>query len=102
MIRKIIEKFRKYRFLFEELVKRDFKKKYKRTALGMAWSLISPLMMLLVMRLIFTNFFGKNMEHYTIYLFCGNLVFSYFSESASQGKCSQIFVSIFQKYTNIA
>lgn len=88
MIKKIVEKYRKYRFLFEELVKRDFKKKYKRTVLGIGWSLISPLMMLLVMRLIFTNFFGKNMEHYTIYLFCGNLVFSYFSESASQGMTS--------------
>lgn len=88
MIRKVIEKCKKYRFLFEELVKRDFKKKYKRTVLGMAWSLISPLMMLLVMRLIFTNFFGKNMEHYTIYLFCGNLVFAYFAESVSQSMTS--------------
>ena len=85
MVKKIVEKCKKYRFLFEELVKRDFKKKYKRTALGMAWSLISPLMTLLVMRLIFTHFFGKNMEHYTIYLFCGTLVFSYFADSASQG-----------------
>lgn len=90
MIKKAVEKCRKYRFLFEELVKRDFKKKYKRTALGMAWSLISPLMMLLVMRLIFTNFFGRNMDHYTIYLFCGNLVFSFFAESSSQGMTSLI------------
>ena len=76
------------RFLFEELVKRDFKKKYKRTVLGMAWSILSPLLMLLVMRLVFTQFFGRSMEHYTTYLFCGNLVFSYFSESTSQGMTS--------------
>ena len=75
----------KYRFLFEELVKRDFKKKYKRTVLGMAWSILSPLLMLLVMRLVFTQFFGRNMEHYTTYLFCGNLIFSFFSESTGQG-----------------
>ena len=42
-------------FLFEELVKRDFKKKYKRTVLGMAWSVLSPLLSLLVMRLVFTQ-----------------------------------------------
>ena len=79
------EKLRQHRFLFEELVKRDFKKKYKRTVLGMAWSILSPLLMLLVMKLVFTQFFGRNMEHYTTYLFCGNLVFSYFSESTGQG-----------------
>ena len=44
--------------LFEELVKRDFKKKYKRTVLGMFWSVLSPLLMLLVMSLVFTQFFG--------------------------------------------
>lgn len=50
--------FQKYSFLFEELVKRDFKQKYKRTTLGMAWSVLSPLLTLLVMRLVFTQFFG--------------------------------------------
>ena len=43
-----------HQFLFEELVKRDFKKKYKRTVLGMAWSVLSPLLTLLVMKLVFT------------------------------------------------
>jgi len=77
-----------YQFLFEELVSRDFKKKYKRTVLGMAWSVLSPLLTLLVMRIVFTQFFGRNMEHYTTYLFCGNLVFSYFNEATSQGMTS--------------
>ena len=54
----------------------------------MAWSILSPLLMLLVMRLVFTQFFGRNMEHYTTYLFCGNLIFSYFSESTSQSMTS--------------
>ena len=84
----MFNKLLRYQFLFEELVKRDFKKKYKRTVLGMAWSILSPLLMLLVMRLVFTQFFGRGMEHYTTYLFCGNLVFSYFSESTGQGMTS--------------
>ena len=84
----MIEKLRKHRFLFEELVKRDFKKKYKRTVLGMGWSILSPLLTLLVMKLVFTRFFGRDMEHYTTYLFCGNLIFSYFSDSANQGMSS--------------
>ena len=81
----MFQKLKQYQFLFEELVKRDFKKKYKRTVLGMAWSVLSPLLTLLVMRLVFTHFFGRSMAHYTTYLFCGNLVYSFFNESTTQG-----------------
>ena len=59
----MIEKIQKYQFLFSELVKRDFKQKYKRTSLGMLWSILSPLLNLLVMRMVFTVFFAKDMEH---------------------------------------
>lgn len=81
----MFQKLRQYRFLFEELVKRDFKKKYKRTVLGVGWSLLSPLLTLLVMRLVFTQFFGRNTPHYTIYIFCGNVVWAYFSEATKSG-----------------
>ena len=84
----MINKLERHQFLFEELVKRDFKKKYKGTVLGMAWSVLSPLLMLLVMRLVFSHFFGRNMEHYTTYLFCGNLIFAFFNESTGQGMSS--------------
>ena len=76
---------KEHRFLFEELVKRDFKQKYKRTVLGMGWSILNPLLSLLVMRLVFTRFFGRDTEYYTTYLFSGNLVFSYFRESTNGG-----------------
>jgi len=50
------------------------------------------------MRLVFTQFFGRNMEHYTIYLFCGNLVFAFFNESSTQGMSSLMGnASIFTK-----
>lgn len=84
----MIQKLKQHQFLFEELVKRDFKKKYKRTVLGMLWSILSPLLMLLVMKLVFTQFFGRGTPHYTTYLFCGNLVFSYFNESTREGMSS--------------
>lgn len=94
----ILTRLARYQFLFEELVKRDFKKKYKRTVLGMVWSVLSPLLTLLVMKLVFTQFFGRNTLHYTIYLFCGNLVFSCFNESTSQGMASLMDnASIFTK-----
>ena len=91
-------KLKKHRFLFEELVKRDFKKKYKRTILGMGWSMLSPLLMLFVMKVVFEQFFGRTVPHYTTYLFCGLLMFNWFSESTNGGMRS-LFVnaSIFTK-----
>ena len=81
----IIQRVKKEKFLFEELVKRDFKQKYKRTVLGMFWSILYPLLTLIIMKLVFTNFFGSSINHYTIYLFVGNLIFNYFRESTMGG-----------------
>ena len=85
VIRETAIKLKKHQFLFEELVKRDFKKKYKRSVLGVGWSILSPLLTLLVMKLVFTQFFGRNTPHYTIYILCGNVVWSYFSEATRGG-----------------
>ena len=84
-IKTVLTRIKAQQFLLSELVKRDFKQKYKRTVLGMGWSVLSPLLNLLVMSLVFTQFFGRNTPHYTIYLFCGNLVFSYYRESTNGG-----------------
>ena len=86
----MFQKLKRHQFLFEELVKRDFKKKYKGTVLGMAWSVLSPLLLLLVMKLVFTQFFGRNTPHYTIYLFAGNVIFAYFREATNQGMTALI------------
>lgn len=87
---KMMLKMKQYQFLFEELVKRDFTKKYKRTILGMAWSIISPLLNLLIMWLVFSKFFGNNVNHYVIYLFAGQLVFSYFTDATNLGMTSLV------------
>ena len=78
-------RWEKYSFLFKQLVKRDFTRKYKRTVLGMAWSVLSPLMNLLIMWVVFSNLFGTNVDHFAIYLFSGQLIFSYFSDATSMG-----------------
>lgn len=72
-------------FLFRELVKRDFQQKYKRTILGMGWSILLPLLQLFVMKIVFTGFFGRSTPHYTIYLFAGNLVINYYKEATKNG-----------------
>lgn len=83
-----LAKLKKNKFLFQQLVHRDFTKKYKRTILGVAWSVLSPLLTLLVMRIIFGSLLGSEIEHYTIYLFSGQLVFSFFSDSTNEGMTS--------------
>lgn len=84
----IIKKLNRNKFLFKQLVHRDFTKKYKRTILGIAWSVLSPLLTLLVMNIIFGTLLGSSIEHYTIYLFSGQLVFSFFNDSTNEGMTS--------------
>jgi ABC-2 type transport system permease protein len=94
----MIEKLKQNRFLFEELVKRDFTKKYKRTIVGMAWSILSRLMNLLIMWLVFGKLLGANVDHFAIYIFAGQLVFSYFTDATNQGMTSLLTnASIFTK-----
>ena len=93
-----VKKIKEYQFLFSELVKRDFKKKYKDSYLGMLWSVLSPLCSLLIMSLVFTHFFGKTQPHFMIYIFCGNISFSFFSDSSNGGMRSLLEnASIFTK-----
>ena len=51
----------------------------------MVWSVLSPLLMLLVMSTIFVHFFGRNTSHYIIYLFSGLIVFNYYTEATNDG-----------------
>lgn len=83
--RQLIYLMQNNNFIFSELVKRDFKKKYKRTILGMCWSVLSPLFMLCILALIFGNFFGRDIPHFVIYLFSGQIIFNYYMESTNEG-----------------
>lgn len=79
-----MDKMKQYRFLFAELVKRDFSAKYKSTALGMVWSMIMPLVELAIMYFIFGYLFGRSI-HFIVFIFCGRMVYSFFSQSTTSG-----------------
>ena len=85
MFQSIKYKIQTYQFVFSELMKRDFKKKYKRSVLGVFWSMLAPLFTLLVMNFIFGRFFGRVSSHYTIYLFTGIVVMTYYSQATESG-----------------
>lgn len=97
-ISEMVYKISTYHFVFSELIKRDFKKKYKRSVLGIFWSMLAPLFSLLVMNFIFSSFFGRTGEHYIIYLFSGIVVMTYFSQSTNTGMGALVGnASIFSK-----
>lgn len=81
----MFKKLKENQFLFEQLVFRDFKQKYKRTVLGVIWSVLYPLLHLFVLVMVFTKLLGRSTPHYTIYVFCGTLIMSFFRESTKNG-----------------
>jgi ABC-2 type transport system permease protein len=81
----MIERFKKYSFLFQVLVKRDFVKKYNRTVLGALWSLLSPLLTVTAQAVIFTHFFGRTQAHFVVYMFIGNVIFGFFRDATVNG-----------------
>ena len=80
-----IRNLSKYKFLIEQLVSRDFKVKYKRSILGMAWSLLNPVLTMSVLYIVFSNFFRMSIPgvSYAAYLFTGQVIFNYYSEASN-------------------
>ncbi|MEO8285656.1 MAG: ABC transporter permease [Chloroflexota bacterium] len=75
---------RKVTYLFDllrELVARDLKIRYKRSALGLAWSLLNPLAQLLVFGFLFGMVLPLNIPNFPLFLFSGVLVWNWFSTS---------------------
>ncbi len=70
--------------LLRSLVDRDMKILYKRSALGVAWTLISPLLQLLVFVIVFQSIIKVNIPQYASYVFCGLLVWNWFNNSLVQ------------------
>lgn len=83
---------KKYNFLLRQLVARDFKVKYKRSVLGVLWSLLYPLLTMAVMALVFTNVFKFTTPgvNYLAYLMSGLVIFNYFSEASNLAMSSVV------------
>ena len=74
----------KYIWLLEELVKRDLKIKYRRSILGYLWSILNPLLMMIVLTIVFSNLFKFDIPNYPLYLLTGQLLFGFFSDATLQ------------------
>lgn len=76
--------FFKYKDLIKQLVLRDLKLKYRRSFLGYAWSVLNPLFTMIVMAIVFSHMFQRNIENYPVYLFTGQVLFNYMNISTNQ------------------
>lgn len=81
--KQMIKNFTKYRFLLTELVKKNIKLKYRRSYLGILWTLVEPLLQMIVLTLVFGSFFGRAIPGYPypVYVLTGRLLFGFFSSS---------------------
>ena len=99
--------FEKDKFILRQLVTKDFKIKYRRSVLGVAWSVLNPLLMMVVMSIVFSTIFaqGRNgsitPEMYPLYLIVGNVTFSVMSESTNQALMSIIWASSLLKKVKV-
>ena len=89
-IRKLGYNFVKYYDLLIELVLRDIKVKYKRSVLGFAWSVLNPLLMMIVMSIVFSTIFRSDIKNFPMYLITGQVIFSFFSEATNSAMMSII------------
>ena len=78
-----IQNFKKFRPLLNELIARDIKIKYRRSVLGVLWTLLNPLCMMIVLSVVFSNLFKFDIENFPVYLLSGQLIFNFYSESTT-------------------
>ena len=72
---------RKELFLLEEVIKKEFSSKYKDSALGLLWSVLNPLLMVITLTIVFSTMLGSGIENYPVYLISGRSMFGYFTTS---------------------
>ena len=80
-----------YRYLLWNLVSRDFKLKYRRSVLGVVWSVLNPLLMCLVYWAVFSSLMdmrGSGIDNFPVFLMCGQLLFNFFNEATSTSMSS--------------
>lgn len=83
--------FKKYQYLMSNLVTKDIKVKYRRSVLGVLWSVLNPFLMMLVITAVFQNIFRFDIEHFPIYYLTGSLLYNFVIEATSSAMTSVIY-----------
>jgi len=70
-----------YRDLVWTLVARDLKVRYRRSAIGFLWTMLQPLLTMLVLQMVFANLFRFQVDNYSVFALSGILFWNFFSQS---------------------
>lgn len=89
-MKKQIQTLMRYRFLLEDLISRDLKVKYRRSVLGLVWSILNPLLMMLVVTTVFNTVLRIQIDNFPLYYLTGSLIFNFISEATSAALVSII------------
>ncbi|WMJ89808.1 ABC transporter permease [Anaerocolumna sp. MB42-C2] len=82
--------FNKYRNLLKKLVIRDIKVRYRKSFLGLTWTVLNPLLMMLILNLVFSQLFENDIKNFPVYVMIGNIVFNFNSEATTQALASML------------
>jgi ABC-2 type transport system permease protein len=74
--------------VLQELVKRDIKVRYKRSVLGIFWTMLNPLLMMVIMTIVFANLFRQTIPNFPIYVLSGYVVWAFFAQSTTSASTS--------------
>ena len=80
-MKKYIDNFRQYQFLLSELVKKGIKLKYRRSYLGIVWSMLEPLLSMIVLTIVFGTLYGNKDRTFPVYILTGRLLYSFYSQA---------------------
>src|SRR5215472_16591605 len=71
----------KYRSLVVELVIRDIKVRYKRSILGVFWTMLAPLLHMIALTLVFSALLKQQIRNYPVYFMTGSIFWTFFSQT---------------------
>jgi ABC-2 type transport system permease protein len=73
--------FKQYRHLLFTMVTRDITVKYRRSVLGIVWSILQPLFFMIIITLVFSNVFKADIHEYPVFYLTGFVIFNFMSEA---------------------
>jgi ABC-type polysaccharide/polyol phosphate export permease len=78
--------------VLDELVRRDLKVRYKGSALGVAWTLLTPLLMMGITTVVFSSIFRFAINNFPVYMLSGLVIWTFFSQ-ATMNACPSVLLS---------
>lgn len=78
----------RYRFLLWSLIVKDLKVRYKRSSIGFIWVMLNPLLTMAVLTIVFSQVFRFNINHYSVYLLGGTLVWNLYAQGTTASMAS--------------